>query len=204
MSKLDDNQIHERLERLSQIEPSQEASDRARRRVRDTLMREKTIPKLRLRLPPIIVKLSTAAVLLIGIGFLVGRFSAPEPMDVETLQATLQSSLKSSLEESIRRELLDEMENRLQSALASERESLKQDLHQQVARDLEAFADQTLTTVGNLTDRRFMEFARMVEAARIKDRQRVAAAFNYMGYRFGDGLLTLATHTNELQRTDQN
>ena len=69
---------------------------------------------------------------------------------------------------------------------------------------MKLFADQTLMAVGNLTDQRFLKFAQMVEAARIKDRQRVAAAFDYMGSRFGDGLVTLAAHTNELQRPDQN
>jgi hypothetical protein len=228
MSNINDNQIHERLERLSQIEPTQEATDRARQRVRDTLMNEKAIPKrgtgfqpvktrprwpyrvlslkaaFQRRLPPIVVKLAAAAIILIGAGFLAGRLSAPKSLDVETLQATLENSLRSSLESSIRRELLDEMENRLELALADERDSLKQELHQQVALGLEVFAEKTLTAVGNMTDQRFMEFARMIEAARIKDRQRVAAAFDYMGSRFGDGLVTLAAQTNELQRTEQN
>ncbi|MBN2315150.1 MAG: hypothetical protein JXM79_14565 [Sedimentisphaerales bacterium] len=213
MSNLDDNQIQDRLERLAKVEPTQEASDRAIGRVRDTLINDEAIPKLRLslrdayrrRLPPVfIVKLATAAVLLIGIAFLAGRFSAPKPVDVEALQANLENSLRSSLEATIRQELLGEMESRLQLALAAERNTLKQELHQQVAHDLDVFAEKTLTAVGNLTDRRFMEFARMVEAARIKDRQRVAAAFEYMGSRFGDGLVTLAAHTNELQRHEKN
>jgi len=189
MSDIGDNQIHDRLERLSQVEPTQEATDRAMQRVRDTLISDKAIPKL---LVPFVPKMAAAAVLLIGFAFLAGRFSAPKPPDAEALQAT------------IRQELLDEMENRLQSALASKRESLRQELHQQVSHDMKLFADQTLMAVGNLTDQRFLKFAQMVEAARIKDRQRVAAAFDYMGSRFGDGLVTLAAHTNELQRPDQN
>jgi hypothetical protein len=47
-------------------------------------------------------------------------------------------------------------------------------------------------------DQRFVSFARMLEAARIKERQRVAAAFDYMGSRFGDGLVTLAARTDDL------
>ena len=192
MSHLDDNHIHQRLERLSHVEPTQEATDRAMQRVRDSLMHDKAIHKLRLRLPPIFPKLAATAAILIGAAFLAGRLSAPKPLDTEALQAA------------IRQELLDEMENRLQSVLASERESLRQELHQQVGHDMKLFADQTLTAVGNLTDQRFMEFARMVEDARIKDRQRVAAALNYMGSRFGDGLVTLAAQTTEQQRTEQN
>jgi hypothetical protein len=200
MSEIDDKRIHDRLKRLSQVEPTQGATDRAMQRVRDTLMSEKAIPNpstspraaLRLRLPHFVSKMAAAAVLLIGVAFLAGRLSAPKPLEAEALQGM------------IRQELLDEMENRLQSTLACERESLKQELHQQMGQDMKIFAEQTLTAVGNLTDQRFMEFARMVEAARIKDRQRVAAALNYMGSRFGDGLVTLASHTSELQRTNQN
>jgi hypothetical protein len=192
MSHLDDNHIHQRLERLSKVEPTQEATNRAMQRVRDSLMSEKAIPRLHFRLLPSVTKLAAAAAILIGAAFLAGRLSAPKPLDTEALQAT------------IRQELLDEMANRLQSALISQRESLRQELYQQVGNDMKLFAEQTLTTVGNLTDQRFMEFARMVEAARIKDRERVAAAFNYMGSRFGDGLVTLAAQTTELQRTEQN
>ena len=199
MSNLDDNQIHHRLERLSQVEPTQDATDRAMQRVRDTIDRggSMCLPRATTGSRPygllhMMAKLTAAAVLMIGAGFIGGRLSAPQPLDAEALQVT------------IRQELLDEMENRLQSVLASQRESLKKELYQQVGHDMKLFAEQTLTAVGNLTDQRFMEFARMVETARVKDRQRVAAAFEYMGSRFGDGLVTLAAHTNELERTDQN
>jgi hypothetical protein len=144
------------------------------------------------------MKLAAAAVLMVGAGFIGGRLSAPKPLNVQQLQAAMESSLKSSLEPVIRRQLQDEFENRLQSALAAERDALKQELARQVHRDLRTFAEQTLTTVGNLMDQRLMEFARLVEEARIKDRRHVAAAFDYMGSRFGDGLVTLAARTDNL------
>jgi hypothetical protein len=210
MSEMDENKIYERLERLSHVEPTQEAIDRARQRVRDALTEKQE--KEHSASPRIIKsifkgslpKLAAAAVLLIGAGFLAGRLSTPKPLDVQALRADLESSLRSSLETTIRQELVDEMENRLQSALAADRESFKQELRQQVGRDMQGYAEQTLTTVGNLMDQRFIEFARLVEAARIRERQRVAAAFDYMGSRFGDGLVTLAAQTNESQRPGQN
>ena len=198
MSQIDENKILDRLKNLSQVEPTKEASERAVQKVRDTLMSEKAIPKLRLRLPHIVAKLAVAAVLMIGAGFVGGRLSAPKPPDAQQLQAAMESSLKSSLEPVIRRQLQDEFDNRLQSALSAQRDTLKQELARQVHRDLETFAGQTLTTVGNLMDQRLMEFAQMVEEARIKDRQHVAAAFDYMGSRFGDGLETLASRTDNL------
>jgi hypothetical protein len=206
MSQIDENEILDRLKNLSQVEPTTEASERAMQKVRDALMSEKAIPNpstsprraLRLRLPPFLAKLAAAALLMIVAGYIGGRLSAPEPLDVQELQAALESSIKSSLEPALRRQLLDEIENRLQLALAAERDTLKQELARQVHRDLEVFAEQTLAAVNNLTDRRLMDFARMIEAARIKERQRVAAAFDYMGSRFGDGLVTLAARTDDL------
>lgn len=203
MSEKDDNHIRDRLQLLSQVQPTQEAADRAVQRTRDTLTKQDNrrqsigtrIYKTVFR--GTIPKLAAAAVLLIGAGYITGRISAPETINVEELRTTLESSLKSSLEPAIRQELLKEMDNRWQSALAANRAALKEELYQQISRDLKEFADQTLVAVGTLTDRRLMELAQSVEAARLNDRQRVAAALDYMGSRFGSGLVTLAAHTNE-------
>jgi len=203
MSQIDENQIHDRLKRLSQVEPGQEAADRAMQKVRDALMSEKAIPKLRLRLPLFIAKLAAAAVLMIGAGFIAGRVSAPEPVNMQELQAALESSLKSSLVPELRQEMLSQMDDRWQSTLAASNDQIKDELARQVRRDLELFAEQTLTTIGSLTEQRLMEFARIIEAARIKERQRVAAAFDYMGSRFGGGLVTLAARTDELLGTER-
>ncbi|MBN2592993.1 MAG: hypothetical protein JXA81_05745 [Sedimentisphaerales bacterium] len=205
MSQIDENEIYDRLKRLLQVEPTKEASDRAIQRARNALMAGEN-RRVGFTPPSLIgglMKLTAAAVLMIGAGFIGGRLSAPEPINVQEFQAALESSIKSSLEPAIRRQLHDEFENRLQSALTAERNMLKQELAQQVHRDMETYAGQTLTTVGNLIDQRLMEFARMVEAARIKERQRVAAAFDYMGSRFGDGLVTLATRTDNLLDTER-
>jgi len=198
MSQINENEIHNRLNRLSQVEPGQEATERAIRKARQTLMSEQAIPRHRSRLPLFIIKLAAAAVLMVGAGFIGGRLSAPEPLDVQKLQAALESSMKSSFEPALRQEILAEIDNHLQLALATESNKLKEDLARQVHRDMDTYVEQTLTVVGNLMDQRLMNFARMIEAARIKDRQHVAAAFDYMGSRFGDGLVTLATRTDNL------
>ena len=206
MSQIDENQIHDRLKRLSQVEPTQEASDRAMQRVRDALISEESIPKLRLslgdalrrRLPHFVAKLAAAAVLMIGAGFIGGRLSAPEPMDVQELQAALESSLKASLVPAIRQELLSEMDDRWQSTLAVSNAKVKDELARQVRRDLAEFAAQTLAASGTRTDQRLNELIQLIEAARIQDRQRMASAFDYIESRFGNGLVTLAARTDEL------
>jgi len=222
MSQIDENQILDRLKNLSQVGPTKEASDRAMQKVRDTLMSEKAIPKrgtgfqpvrtrpgwpchvlslkavFRRRLPLFLVKLAAAAVLMIGAGFIGGRLSAPEPLNVQELQAALESSLKSSLEPAIRQELLSQMDDRWQSTLTVSQAQIKDELAQQVRRDLMEFAAQTLAASGTRTDQRLMELIRLIEAARIQDRRRMAAAFDYIESRFGNGLVTLAARTDEL------
>jgi hypothetical protein len=200
MSQINENQIHDRLKRLSQVEPTKESTDRAMQKARDALIagEERRVglapPSMIFRL----MKLAAAAVLMVGAGFIGGRFSAPEPLDMQELQAALESSLKTSVEPAIRQEMLGEFENRLQLALTADRDMLKQELARQVRRDMDTFVEQTLTKVSILTEQRLMGFARMLEAARIKERRHVAAAFDYMGSRFGDGLVTLAARTDDL------
>jgi hypothetical protein len=198
MSQIDENEIHDRLKRLSQVEPTKEATDCAINKARDALMSEKAIPKLRLRLSPIFAKLAAAAVLMIGAGFIGGRLSAPESVNVQELQAALESSLKSSLEPAIRQELLSQMDDRWQSALSASQAQIKDELARQVRRDLTEFAAQTLAASGTRTDQRLSELIQLIEAARIQDRRRMAAAFDYIESRFGNGLVTLAARTDEL------
>ena len=200
MSQIDENQIIDRLKSLSQVEPEQEATDRAMRRVRDTLIADEG-RRVGLAPPSFIgrlMKLAVAAVLMIAAGYIAGRLSAPEPVDVQELTAVLESSLKSSLVPAIRQELLSEMDNRWQSTLAASNAKVKDELSRQVRRDLTEFAAQTLAASGTRTDQRLMELIQLIEAARVQDRQRMASAFDYIESRFGNGLVTLAARTDEL------
>ena len=200
MSQIDENQIFDRLKRLSQVEPAKEATDHAMQRVRDTLMANEG-RRVGLAPPSLIgrlMKLAAAAMLMIGAGFIGGRLSAPEPVNVQEFQAALESSLKASLIPAIRRELLSEMDDRWQSTLAASNAKIKDELARQVRRDLTEFAAQTLAASGTRTDQRLNELIQLIEAARIQDRRRMAAAFEYIESRFGNGLVTLAARTDEL------
>jgi len=200
MSQIDENEIHDHLKRLSQVEPTKEASDRAIQKARDALIADEG-RRVGLAPPSLIsglIKLAAAAVLMVGAGFIGGRLSAPEPLDTQELQAALESSIKSSLEPAIRQELLSEMDDRLQSTLTASHARIKDELAQQVRRDLTEFAAQTLAASGSRTDQRLMELIELIETARIQDRRRMAAAFDYIESRFGNGLVTLAARTNVL------
>jgi len=200
MSQIDENQILDRLKRLSQVEPGQETTDHAVQRVRDTLIANKGC-RVGLAPPSLIgrlMKLAAAAVLMIGAGFIGGRLSAPEPVNVQELQAALENSLKSSLVPAIRQELISQIDGRWQSTLAASHAQVKDELARQVRRDLTEFAAQTLAASGTRTEQRLMELIQLIEAARVQDRQRMASAFDYIESRFGNGLVTLAARTDEL------
>lgn len=200
MSKIDDNQIQDRLKSLSQIEPSAEAINHAVQRTRDALLNQDnkqqytgaTIWRNIFKNP--ISKLSAAAVLMICFGYIGGRLSARQPLDVEELRTA------------IRNDLAKEMNERRQSAFAANCAQLKDELQQQVRRDLTEFATQTLAASGTLTNQRLMELARLIEAARIKDRQRIEKAFEQIERsqtQLGKSLVAIASRTNKLMDTKE-
>lgn len=205
MSKINEDQIREQLEALSKAGPSKEATDRAIKKIRDALT-DKTgrvglappssiggaSPTLRL------AKLAAAAVLMIGLGYLGGRLSAPKPLDAEQLKADIESSLRASLEPAIKKELLEEVDTRWDSTFATKSIELKDEFQKQVRRDLMEFAAQTLTYANNRTDERLAELARVIHEARVQDRRRTAEGFKHLESNIENGLVTLAARTNEL------
>lgn len=207
MSTIDENRIHERLERLAKIEPDREAAERAVKQVRETLDRDRPWATTQGR--PygsllMMVKMAAAAVLLIAAGVVAGRLSAPQPINVEELRATLESSLRSSLEPAIQQAVLAEADSRWQPAFAARCAQLKDELARQVRYDLTQLAAQTLAAAGTQTDQRLRELIVLIEAARIQDRRRIEEALEHIERQFGNGLVTLAAQTNELQRFEQN
>jgi hypothetical protein len=200
MSKIDNNQIHNRLKTLSQIEPSSESTRRAVQRTRDALLNKDNNQQYagakiwRNIFGNPIAKLAAAAVLMIGFGYIGGRLSVPQPLDVEELRTA------------VRNDLAKEMNERWQSAFAANCARLKDELQQQVRRDLTEFATQTLAASGTLTNQRLMELARLIEAARIKDRQRIEKAFEQIEFyqaRLGKSLVAIASRTNKLMDTKE-
>ena len=205
MSAINEDRIRDRLEALSKAEPTKEATDRAMQKVRDVLTTDRRVGSAHRNAiggqsPPYLIKLAAAAVLMIGLGYLGGRLSSPEPLDAEQLRADIENSLRASLEPAIRQELLEEMDARWDSAFAAKSAELKDEFQQKIRRDLMKFAEQTLTYADDRMDRRLAELARQFYAARIQDRQRTAEGFEQVG----SGLVTLAARTNELLSTKQN
>lgn len=200
MSENDDNKIYNRLKIISQIQPSSDATDRAVQKVREALINEESkrqntakIISHKLFQSPI-VKFAAAAVLLLIVGYFAGRISAPAQPSIE--------ELKAALEPAIRQDLLEHFDSKWQSVFALNNAELKEEFQQQVRRDLMEFASQTLTASSTITERRLMELVRLIEAARLRERQQVTRALEQMEQErdlLKNGLLALATRTSEIQ-----
>ncbi|MBN1804450.1 MAG: hypothetical protein JW837_04305 [Sedimentisphaerales bacterium] len=197
MSKIDDNQLQDRLKKISQIEPDSESTSRALQSARDTLTnKEKSrqntgVKILRIFFANQAIKFTAAAVLMIAFGYTGGRLSTPQPVDVEKLRAD------------IRNDIAKEMNERWQKAFTTSCAQLKDELQQQVRRDLTEFAAQTLTA----TNQNLMELTRLIEQARIKDREQIEKAFKQIEFyqaRLGKGLVALASRTKETPDIKEN
>ncbi len=208
MSEKEEQQIRYRLKVLSQIEPSSEGLERTKERVRDTLSNTKERPKnnhagIRQVFCNIqTIKIAAAAVLLIGLGFITGRLFVPA-VDIEELQA--------ALEPAIRQQLQEQLSEQWQRTYANSLTQIKNELAQQLSRDLAEFAEQALAASSTMTDQRIKELVQLIEAARAKDRQWIAAALEKIEFnrrqdntRLGNGLVALATRTNDLRRIEEN
>ena len=131
---------------------------------------------------------AVAAVLLIVVGYAVGRLSALPSVDVEQLHYSLETSLKSSLEPVIRRGVLEEVD-----------------------RELNEFAAQTLAASTTVTNQLLTELIQAIGAAQTQERRGIAAALERMelnrlrdNAQLRNDLVSFAVQTeDELLRTRQ-
>jgi hypothetical protein len=200
-------QIRYRLKILSQIEPSPEAAQRAVQNVRETLTNSKQENEsigtkiIRMVSNGHVVKFAAAAILLIVVGFIVGRFFSPE-QNIEALQA--------SLVPAVTQNVLAQINDQWQKEYARNYTQIKDELSRQMSQEMAEFTEQTLAASSTITDQRVKELIQLIEAARVKDRQWIAAALEQIeinrrqdNARIGS-LVTFAAQTNQSQRIEQN
>jgi hypothetical protein len=149
------------------------------------------------------IKTAVAAVLVLGAGVVIGRWTAPRPVDVEQLRTQLEASVAASLQPSMRESILAEVDRHLQAGLSARDEQLRAELVEQVRRDLRVLASQFAANSQKLVDDRFAEIVQLVEAARRTDRERVARALEQITTRTGLGFQTLAARANASPATIQ-
>ncbi len=99
-------------------------------------------------------------VVVIGLGFVGGRFSVGPHVDVDQLRTDLERSLKSSFE----------------TTLAANGTQLKSDILTLLREDLAVLTSQTLEASRGMTDQRVGELIRLIETVRQQDRKHIVAA----------------------------
>ncbi len=124
-----------------------------------------------------LVPLAAAALVVLAVGIAIGRLTAPQPIDVEQLRADVQASVTESLQGPLRQAVLTDVDQRLETALAAGDEQLKTEIVELMRNDLRTFAADVVTNSEQVMEQRLAEFAQLVEAARLADRQRVVRAF---------------------------
>lgn len=146
---------------------------------------------------PPAVRLAAAAVFVFAVGYMTARLLLPAPVDVEELKASITASLKAAMDE--------EMNQRWQAFVAVQTDQLKEDVSWRVRQDLSDLVVQAVAASQARTDQRLMDLVERIEAARMEERRRVAAAFEQIERnrredrtQFGNGLLTLAVRTDQL------
>ncbi|MBN2128409.1 MAG: zf-HC2 domain-containing protein [Sedimentisphaerales bacterium] len=150
------------------------------------------------------VRTAVAAVLLLGVGGVIGRWTAPRPVDVEQFRADLEISIAASLTPAVRASVLAEVDQRLQTELAANNAAIGVELADQVRQELRAFAAQFAAGSQSLMARQYTELVGLIEAGREKDREQVARALDQIKRQTNRGLYSLAVHTAESPASVQN
>jgi len=141
------------------------------------------------------VKTAVAAVLLLGAGITIGRWTAPRRVDVEQLRADLEASVVASIQPVVQTTVLAQVDRRLQ-AEAQQRAELALQTHKDLYMLAEQFAAGT-ESLENLMKGRFAELVDIIEAGRETDRWRVEKALQEMRTRTGLGLQALAVRASD-------
>lgn len=147
-------------------------------------------------------RIAVAAVLLLGVGITIGRWTAPRPVDIERLRADLEAAVAASVKPAVQASVLAQVDQRLQ-AEAQQRTELARQTRQDLYMLAEQFTAGT-QSLENLMKGRFTDLVEIIEAGRETDRWRVEKALQEMRTRTGMGLQALAVRAGSPAATVQN
>lgn len=123
-----------------------------------------------------IIRIAAAAMLLIVAGYVVGRVTAPRPIDVQKLRAEMEASLKSFLEPAIRRDVLERVKGDWQLAFTNSYLQLRSELDQRFRDQLDTYAVRTLAASNIVTNRLLAELIQSINAAQKQEHRWFATA----------------------------
>jgi hypothetical protein len=154
-----------------------------------------------------IIRVAALVLVVLSLGFGIGRLSVVRDSDIQQLRADLEASLHTSIAASLKTETLESLNQQWQAVFAANADQLRTEILQQLRQNLDDFATQTLAASKVATEQRVTELIQLIEAARVRDYQRIATALQQIELnrrrdraQLGSGLQTLAART--VQPTD--
>jgi hypothetical protein len=113
--------------------------------------------------------MSIAAVLVLRAGVIIGRATAPRPVNVEQLHADLQASILASLRPAVQESILAKWTNAWSPAWRSARRACATNWRSNCGATY-SFRHPVHRRLGTTDGKRFTEFVQLIEEARLKDR----------------------------------
>ena len=141
------------------------------------------------------VQVAALLAVVIGLGFVGGRFSVDSHVNVDQLRTDLEMSLKSSLE----------------ASLVANGTELKSDILTLLHQDLTVLTTQTLEASQVMTDQRLTELIRLIETVRQQDRKQIVTALEQIEQdrlrdkiQINQGFKTLVAYTSNKKSIELN
>ena len=139
-----------------------------------------------------VVQVAALLAVVIGLGFVGGRFSVDSHVDVDQLRTDLEMSLKSSLE----------------ASLVANGTELKSEILTLLHQDLSVLTTQTLEASQVMTDQRLTELIRLIETVRQQDRKQIVTALEQIEQdrrrdkiQINQGFKTLVAYTTDNKKS---
>ncbi len=150
-------------------------------------------------------RLAAAAAVFVLLGYVVGRLSAPKPMNLDQIRAALTPAVAAAIEPDLRARVVEEMRDDYQVALAGLYVRVKEELTDQYRDDLNRLAAQMLTASNAVTNELLTQLVQNIDTAQTQDRRQITRALyeierNRVEDRtqLASGLQTLANRTDAI------
>ena len=122
-------------------------------------------------MPQALVRWAIAAVLVLGIGFGLGRFSTYASFDANKLRSELESSLRASVAAELQQQRRPAEDNGWQAALAATRSQISNDFQVQLAIERDQIMAGVMNVSARDSRRQLNEFIQFLRTTRDEDRQ---------------------------------
>ena len=182
MAEIDEQEILRRFRAIAQFQLSPECTERdlerARAKVLELTNKQEPNPSglWGAGRKSKIVKYAAAAVLMIALGYGLGRITAAKEPDIQEIRRQLEIAWKPSLEAEIRDILYQDMNRQWQDAFRQASAELKKDIYQQYRSDMYDFTTQTASASQALTRNLLRELTNYLGILQMQDRHRFLAA----------------------------